>query len=236
MVGLGKRFFDAGYLDPKPLIKIEEKTIVQHAIDSLGIEGQYIFVIRKSNFSDKLKDVLYNTKPDSIIIEIDYLTDGTVSSILLAKEFIDNDTELITTNCDQRTIWDSNLFLNSCRRKNLDGCVATYPYDNIIVGEKSPYSFIKTDENNLGLLLDEKTAISNLALCGIHYWRKGSYFVNSAVELLKNNDRVNNEFYVSKTYNYLIKKGMNIGYHSLNKGEFYSLGTPEDIKIYENRK
>ena len=45
MVGLGKRFSDVGYILPKPLIDIEGKAIVQHAIDSFGIDGNYIFIV-----------------------------------------------------------------------------------------------------------------------------------------------------------------------------------------------
>jgi NDP-sugar pyrophosphorylase family protein len=236
MVGLGKRFSDVGFKKPKPLIDVRGKSIVQHSVESLNIEGNYIFIIRTSDYSEELKFVLKTLKPNCIIIETKELTEGSASSILLAKEYINNDEELITTNCDQRTDWNSDKFINFCRNEDCDGVVVTYPYDGIIVGEKSPYSFIEVDSFNEAIRLEEKFAISDNALCGIHYWKKGKDFISSAELMIKNNDRINNEFYVSKTYNYLISENKKIKHFPLLKGQFYSLGTPEDVKRYNGIK
>lgn len=236
MVGLGKRFADAGFKKPKPLIEVRNKAIIEHAIESFGVDANYIFIIRTSDFSEELKFVLKSLKPNCKIIEIDHMTDGSVSSILLARDLINNDEELITTNCDQRTDWDHNSFIKFCRGTDADGVVVTYPYDGIILREKSPYSFIEVDSSGKGIRLEEKFAISENALCGIHYWKKGSDFVSSSEEMINNNDRTNNEFYVAKTYNYLIKKNKTIKHYPIKKSEFYSLGTPEDVKKYNGIK
>lgn len=232
IVGLGKRFIDAGYEVPKPLILINNKPIIQYAIESLDIDGNYIFVIRKNIFSGDLKNLLHKLKPSCNIIEIDYLTEGSTNSILLAENFINNNNELLTTNCDQITNWNSKEFINFCKNKKIDGCVGTYKFEDIELNKKSPYSFILTDENKKAIKLEEKFAISSNALCGIHYWKKGKDFVYSAKEMIKNNDRVNNEFYVSKTYNYLIKYDKIITYYELKDNTFTSLGTPEDVQKY----
>lgn len=236
MVGLGKRFSDAGFTIPKPLIPVRGECIVQHAVNSLNIDGNFIFIIRKSEHSSTLHDLLKKLKPTCKVIEIAHLTEGSVNSILLAKEFINNDDPLITTNCDQRTDWNSSDFLNFCKESDADGVVVTYPYDNIVVNTVSPYSFIELDGNGVAKRLEEKFSISNNALCGIHYWKRGKDFVSSAEELIKNNDRTNNEFYVAKTYNYLIKSDKVIKSYPLKKYEFHSLGTPEDVKKFNGVK
>lgn len=234
MVGLGKRFSDAGFLLPKPLIMVKNKPIIQRALDSFNIKANFIFILRKTEYSLKLSNILKKLKPECKIIEIDYLTRGSVESILLSKDFINNDDELITTNCDQEIFWDIQKFLNFCINCKCDGAVVTYPYDNIVVGEKSPYSFIQLNNSGEGIYLEEKLAISDKALCGIHYWKHGKYFVSSAEKLIKSNDTVNNEFYVSKTYNYLIDEGKIIKNYELDKNKFFSLGTPEDVYYYES--
>ena len=236
MVGEGKRFKQQGFTTPKPLILVMGKCIVQHAIESFGVHGKYIFIIRKNEHSQQLKLLLKTIKSDCEIIEIDYLTDGSVSSILLAEDLINNDEPLITTNCDQRTDWDAKDFTLKCNDPSLDGLVVTYPYEGIELQTKSPYSFIEMGPDGKALRTEEKFAISDLALCGIHYWKHGKDFVNSAKEMIANNDRVNNEFYVAKTYNYLIKKGKKIASYHLKKDEFFSLGTPEDVKKFSGIK
>jgi NDP-sugar pyrophosphorylase family protein len=50
MVGLGKRFSNVGFSRPKPLIIVDSKPIFQHAIESFNIEGNYIFIIKTSDF------------------------------------------------------------------------------------------------------------------------------------------------------------------------------------------
>jgi hypothetical protein len=54
--------------------------------------------------------------------------------------------------------------------------------------------------------------------------------------MIRNNDRTNNEFYVAKTYNYMINKGKIIKNYPLKKAEFFSLGTPEDVKKFNGIK
>ena len=41
MSGIGKRFVEAGYKDPKPLIKVENKTIIEHVINLFDKETSY---------------------------------------------------------------------------------------------------------------------------------------------------------------------------------------------------
>ena len=47
MAGAGSRFKIKGYDIPKPLIKVGNKLMVELAVESLDIEGQYIFIVRK---------------------------------------------------------------------------------------------------------------------------------------------------------------------------------------------
>ena len=46
MAGLGSRVKDEGFELPKPLIEVNNKTLIEHSVDTLGIKGQYIFITR----------------------------------------------------------------------------------------------------------------------------------------------------------------------------------------------
>ena len=76
----------------------------------------------------------------------------------LANEFIDNDNPLFITNCDQIYDWNPSSFLNFCSNND---------YDGVVITEKNTptYSYIKLDDNNLGIELAEKI-ISEDALIG----------------------------------------------------------------------
>ena len=49
MAGAGKRFADAGYIFPKPLIEINNKPMIQWVIESLNLKANYIFIIQKEH-------------------------------------------------------------------------------------------------------------------------------------------------------------------------------------------
>ena len=44
MAGEGKRFKEAGYTFPKPLIEIGNKPMIQHVIENLNLEGKHVFI------------------------------------------------------------------------------------------------------------------------------------------------------------------------------------------------
>ena len=93
MAGAGKRFFDAGYVFPKPLIEIDNKPMIQWVIESLKLDANYIFIIQKEHQKKyNIKSVLKILKPNCKIIELDEITEGAACTTLLAKKFINNST------------------------------------------------------------------------------------------------------------------------------------------------
>lgn len=232
MAGLASRFTNEGYKLPKPLIKINGSTLIEHTINTLNLKGRYIFVTRdfgSEDYNNQLSELLKEICPDCIEIKLNNTTKGSVETCLKALEYINNDEELIITNCDQRTEWESSDFLEFVHNDNVDGCVVTYTSDS------PKNSFCKVDSDNFIIQMAEKRPISNIALIGLHYWKKGRYFVDSAHSLMKDLIDSPREPYVSETYNYLINNGLKIKPYHLHNNEYIALGTPEDLTIYQGR-
>ena len=49
MAGMGKRFQDAGYIFPKPLIEINNLPMINWVVNSLNIKANYIFIVQKEH-------------------------------------------------------------------------------------------------------------------------------------------------------------------------------------------
>lgn len=230
MAGLGSRFRNVGIEIPKPLIMVENKHIVEHAIDSLGIEGQYIFITRKyenKEYNDKLTQILKDLVPDSIEIQIDREQYGAADACLYAEKYIDNNEPLIITNCDQLLRWDPQDFLDDINSNDPDGAISIFKSND----SKNSFAII---EDGSVTELAEKQVISDNALMGIHYWRHGKDFVSSAKKLLTEYKTIGlKECYISNTYNYLIESGMYIMPFYMKKNSFIPLGTPEDVSVYQ---
>lgn len=227
MAGLGIRFATQGFALPKPLIDINGEPMIAKAIKTLDINAQYLFVIAKNNFSDRVKRVIKDVEPSAKFIEIDYLTEGPAVTALLFKDLINSDEELIIANCDQIMEWNSNTFLVNARL--YDGCIVTYHTDT----EKNSYA--RLDKNGFVTEIREKEVISNVSLNGIHYWKHGWHFVDSAEEMIENQDRApNGEFYIGPTYNYMIRKKLKVGIYHIPNSQHHAVGVPGDLERYLN--
>ena len=232
MAGLGTRFFNEGFTLPKPLIETNGKTLIEHSISTLGVQGKYIFITRKYNNPEHnvlLTKRLNEIQPNSIEIQLNEPTKGATETALAAKQYINNNEPLIITNCDQITDWDASKFNEFISNPTIEGVIVTYPSTN----PKNSFAIVEDDQV---VKLVEKKAVSDIALIGVHYWREGYMFVETAEMLLGDFEEEGRpECYISETYNYLLYKGANIKNYHISANEYIPLGTPYDLKIYEGK-
>jgi len=258
MAGLGTRFTKYGFSTNKYLlpINIEKIKMIEKAILTLNITPlsilddqiyvtpytTFIFILREEVVKDielrkYLKELCKSNGYGCTILSTPILTEGPASTAYIAKHYIDNDIPLIISNSDQILDWNYDKFINKC--KKFDGCVLTYmPNYELIMGNADKHSFVKFDEDGkTPIEFVEKTVISKEALVGVHYYKKGSYFIKSAEYIFKNNIRApNGEFYLSYTYQGLLDMGYNVGTHCLSDNEkFYPVGEPDDYFSYYNK-
>jgi len=225
MAGAGSRFSKAGYTFPKPLIEVKGKPMIQVVVENLNIEANYIYVVQKSHREKYNLDTLLNLiTPACKIVEVDGITEGAACTALLAKELIDNDYPLFFANSDQFVEWNSNEFLYKMQETEADGGIVTFEATH------PKWSFAKIDDNGFVTEVAEKNPISNIATVGYYYWKRGSDFVKYAEEMISENIRVNNEFYVCPVFNQAIKSGLKI--RTFNTKGMWGLGTPEDLNYY----
>jgi len=225
MAGAGSRFQQAGYTFPKPLINVNGQPMIQTVINNLNFNGNYIFVVQKEHRKKYNLDTLLNLlTPNCKIIETDGITEGAACTTLLAKEFINNDKPLILANSDQYLIWDSNEFMYKMHEQDADGGIVTFEATH------PKWSFAKINEQGDVIQVAEKNPISNIATAGIYYWRKGSDYVSFAEQMIENNIRVNNEFYICPVFNEAINANKKIKTHNIEK--MYGIGTPEDLEYF----
>lgn len=213
--GRGTRFNGSEFVNPKPLIEWDGKTMTQHVIENFKDDGVKIILVKRD---EHIIDDL-----DVKTINIDYITEGPACTAYLSKDLIDMDSELVIVNCDQIILdWDKTSFLNFSR--NFDSVLGCF------ISSKKNNSYVRVNEDNLVTEVKEKEVISNIATNGLHYWKKARYFFESFEEMYENKDTTNNEYYVAPTFNYLIKKDYKVGIFMFN--QHHPIGTPEDLNRY----
>ncbi len=227
MAGAGSRFTKEGYTFPKPLIDVNGKPMIQTVVENLDFDCEYIFLVRKEHIEKysgliNTLDRITNGKFEYVVV--DGLTEGAACTALLAEEYIDNDEDLLIANSDQYIEYSPQNFLMLKNLTSADAIVYTF---NAV---HPKWSFVKTNSRGYAVEVAEKKPISNIATCGIYWYRHGSDFVKYAKQMIEKDIRVNNEFYIAPVYNELIQDGKALipfYVHSM-----WGIGTPEDLRYF----
>jgi dTDP-glucose pyrophosphorylase len=230
MAGMGSRFASVGYEKPKPFIDVNGRPMIVRVLDNLYYpNANYILIGRKEHL-EKEKDLVDQIKREynATFIGIEKLTEGTACTILYAREIINNNLPLLIANSDQIVDISIVEFIDDFMDRKLDGSILTFKDY-----ERNPkWSFAKLNQNNFVVEVKEKEVISDFATVGIYLFKYGSNFVNSAIDMIIENNRVNNEFYTCPTYNYMIRSGAKVGTYNIEMEMMHGIGTPEDLNIF----
>ena len=227
MAGRGSRFTEEGYTDSKPFIDVDGKPMIQRVIENLNMEfdSDYEFVLiclredyERYDFSI-FDDIIGHDSWDVICLQD--VTEGAAQTILTAEQYINNDTPMLSFNTDQMIKYDEgmwNMF------EQFDGGIPCF------WGDSTDWSYARCGDDGYVEEVAEKKVISNDATAGYYYWSKGSDYVKYAKQMIKENSRTNNEFYVAPVYNWAIRDGKKIAISMVE--EIYELGTPEYLENY----
>ena len=230
MAGEGSRFVKEGYKTPKPFVDVAGKPMITRVLDNLNYPGVNFILITRKEHMKKSKDIVAGIKKKyhATFIAIDKLTEGTACTVLFARSLINNDSPLLIANSDQIVDIKIKKFIDDAFDRKLHGSILTF----IDKYKDLKWSFARLDKNDLVVEVKEKVAISDIATVGIYLFTKGRYFVDAAVDMIINNDRINNEFYTCPAYNYSIRSGGKIGIYNIDFHQMHGIGTPSDLKLY----
>jgi NDP-sugar pyrophosphorylase family protein len=228
MAGRGKRFADAGFELPKPLIEIHGRPMTEVVIDNLrpSRAHRFIFIIlREHAESFGLDRHLQSWAPHSEIRYVDRVTAGAACTVLLARELINGAEPLMIANCDQWVETDVNSYLEKGDKSRGDGLIMTMWADD------PKWSFVRLGADGAVVEVVEKEVVSNEATVGVYNFRHGCDFVAAADEMIAADERVNGEFYVAPVYNRLIAQHRKISCHNVGReyNGMHGLGTPSDL-------
>ena len=229
MAGEGRRFVEKGYTFPKPLIEGKCRPMIQLVVQNLTprTDHRFTFICRQEHYDKyNLHGLLRLIAPGCNMIPIEGTTAGAACTVLLAKEFMDNDDPMVIANSDQFVHMDINSFYDNLINSGRDGSILTFKATH------PKWSFARVNPEGVVVEVAEKNPISDNATVGIYGYRRGADFVESAENMIKKNMRVNNEFYVCPVYNEMILAGKTIDIHPMPQGSMHGLGTPEDLERF----
>ena len=165
MAGSGSRFVAAGFKEPKPLIDVLGKKMIEVVVNNLkpDTEHRFIFICQNEHIKNyDLEHVFAKVCDNFEIIGIDGITEGAAITVLKARALIDNSSPLMIANSDQWLDMDINAYLNDIKNRNITGAMVT------MKASDPKWSYAKQDDNGYVTEVVEKVVISDEATVGVY--------------------------------------------------------------------
>lgn len=237
MAGIGERFQKAGYKDPKPLIPVDERPLIEHVAAMFPGDNEFIFICNENHIRDtELAKIIANMKLNAKIVPIAQHKLGPVYTVLQAKDHIDEHAPTFICYCDVNVHWDFNDFKQHVTDKGADAALVTFKGFHPPLLKDGFYATARIDDTT-GEVLEVREKFSftpdkmdSWTSAGMHYFKDGMTVKKYFERLIERNITCNNEFYISLIHNLLIEDGMKNIIYPVDF--FISWGKPEDVKEY----
>ncbi len=235
MSGVGKRFTDAGYKVPKPLIEVDGKPIIEHVCDLFPGETKFTFICNSQHLAEtNMREILTSIKPGCQIVEIPNHKKGPVFAVDSINHLIDDDEEVIVNYCDFGTYWDYYDFLEHTRSRDADGAVPAYKGFHPHMLGSTNYAFMRNKDQWMLEIKEKEPFTDNrmqeYASNGTYYFKKGAYVKKYFRQLMDEDINLKGEYYVSLIYNLLVEDNLKVSIYEIQ--HMLQWGTPGDVEEY----
>lgn len=231
MAGLGSRFVAEGYLTPKPLLQVGNFRMFEVVIANFATKylASVSMVVPKSfDLTSDARELSEKLGIPVHLIVVDSVTNGPAESAFLGLEHLDDTTPIVIANSDQFLDFSPQIWIDSVMGSNAAGSI-------LCMRDNDPkWSYARVGADGLAIEVVEKRVISDLATCGVYFFRSSQIFKDGFLEVVARDERVNGEFYVAPIYNELIRQALEVSVFDLGPVSevMFGLGTPVDYRAF----
>ena len=155
MAGKSQRFFDAGYLVPKPLIQILEKPMIGHILEFFRDYDDLLLVVnKKDSESYDFESIIRRFHKTAKVLAIEPHEFGPSYTINMVNDYIALNKKSIVHYCDVLGEWDIKETLNLLDSNHgVMLCFKGYHPSRV---NKTKYAYAKSSKTNEVLEIEEK--------------------------------------------------------------------------------
>ena len=229
MAGLSSRFTNAGYVLPKYMLYVKNRSLFNLAVSSFEKyfdTCRFVFIARDvfdtRTFIEKECELM-GVKDFSIVI-LPQPTRGQAETVLegITRAGVAEEEPVLIFNID--TFRPGFTFPEDMN--GWDG------YLEVFVGSGKNWSYAKTESEDSTLVIEtaEKVEISRYCSTGLYYFSSASSFMTAYTENLEHPKDGKAELYVAPLYNHLIKAGKKIHIHVIDREDVIFSGVPAEYE------
>ena len=229
MAGLSSRFTKAGYVLPKYMLYVKNRSLFNLAVTSFEKyfdTCRFVFVARNvfdtKTFIEKECELM-GIKDFTVVI-LPQPTKGQAETVLegIVRADVPDEEPILIFNID--TFRPGFAF--PADMSGWDG------YLEVFVGSGKNWSYAKTGSDDSTLVVEtaEKVEISRYCSTGLYYFSSASSFKTAYAQNLENPCDGKAELYVAPLYNHLIREGKKIHIHVIDRSDVIFSGVPDEYE------
>ena len=229
MGGAGSRFFNDGFIMPKPLIQINGRPFLYWATMSVkkyvDIADLTFVVLQEHIDAFCIDKEIIKWFPEAKIVVIPKLLPGAVMTCLEGLMNISDELPVLFNDCDHMFRCSSFSQAMNAGEWDFDGALLTFP------SNQPQFSYVRYGDDGVSIVgTVEKKVVSNQAICGAYVVRHAQLFRMAAEQYLTECDY--SEYFVSGIYNVLCQKGRKVCNYQV---DFHvPFGTPTEYKTAQD--
>ncbi|MCI0492902.1 MAG: NTP transferase domain-containing protein [Planctomycetes bacterium] len=238
MAGLGKRFTDAGYALPKPLIPVDGLPMVVRAVADLPPVDIALFVTHPDHvLQHRIDERISEHFPDCRVVVAPGLTEGQACTVRLAAAELDPDKPVLVAACDNTHLYDSKKLARLTVDSSIDCLIWTYRHDCRVLQKPEAHGWVRTRGNSSDVeavsckRTVSATPLDDHAVSGCFWFRTAQSMIDGIDSLVASDQRVNNEFYLDVVPNMLIADRRRVAVFEVEK--YIGWGTPHELADYQ---
>lgn len=241
MAGLGSRFADAGYKLPKPLIVVSGKPMIFNVIKHMPIADKWIFIVRQEHVDEyKIDELIKKEVSSAIVISITKTTEGQASTCMLAVPHIKPDDSIFIAACDNAFLYNTKVYDQLIGDASVDSIVWTFTHADMLADSPTSWGWVKLASDGKTINdMSVKVPVSSEprndhAVVASFFFRKAADFIEGYNLMVKENYRINGEFYVDCLPIFLNK--LNKKSVIFDVDLYVGWGKPSDLHLYEKKE
>ncbi len=235
LAGKGSRFINEGFIDPKPMIQVSGKPMVIQAANSLPKSQFHEFVVLEEHMSNyQLKETLLDEFPKANIFSLKETTEGQSVTCSIGLNKVPLNHSLVISATDNGLVYNRNKLDELIRLS--DAIIFTFRNHPSSKVNPQMYGWVDVEADGINAKsISVKVPISDNpiedhAIVGTFWFKETRLFHEAYQYQLKNNIRVNNEFYVDSIMGILIDLGYKVKVFEVE--HYICWGTPNDYRSF----
>ncbi len=222
MAGYGTRLRPHTWSRPKPLLRLADKTVIDHVLDSLSTlpdqpNLEFIFIV--GYLGEKIEAYMHQTHPD---LQVTYVQQpemrGQSHAISLAKEYLTGPMVMVYVD----TLIETDFSFLSTETADGVAWVKAVP-DPRRFGVAS----LRSDGWVDHLIEKPLDTDNNLAIVGCYYLRSAEDLLLAIDEQMQRNIALNGEFFFADAINIMLERGLKMRVQPVET--WLDAGTPDDV-------